>query len=130
MKKQNKNKLKVAINNIEKNKYNETMLMDTLIDLIESSYSFNEKIESMIVNSGKVDNPVSISKVYETTQDDNKIRLRDVAAGYLVADELSKMKNKKDKNYNEDLEKEMDAYNLEDWQKDLVRKRRIQCLEF
>ena len=125
-----KNELKLAINNIEKYKYNETILMDTLIDLIESSYSFNEKIKSIISNSGKVENPVSISKVYETIQKDDKIRLRDVAAGYLVADELSKMKNKKDKNYNENLEKEMDAYNLEDWQKDLVRKRRIQCLEF
>ena len=38
--------------------------------------------------------------------------------------------NKKDYKYNAKLEKKMNDYGLEDWQKNLVRKRRIRALEF
>ena len=37
---------------------------------------------------------------------------------------------KKDYKYDKKLEKKMNDYGLEDWQKDLVRKRRIRALEF
>ena len=37
---------------------------------------------------------------------------------------------KKDHKYDEKLEKKMNDYGLEDWQKNLVRKRRIRALEF
>lgn len=117
-----KNKLERANYNIEKYKYNENILIDTFIDLIESSYSFNKNIENIIVESGKVDNPVSVDKVYNATHNDDKIKLSDVATGYFIVDGLSKIGHKKDKDYDEELEREMDDYMLEDWQKDLVRK--------
>ena len=118
-------KLNNIMKNIEKYKYNESILLDTLIDLIESTYLFNKKIEEIIIEAVVISNPVSIDKVYNANNDIDKIRLRDIVAGCLIADEIVDRINKKDEKVDEKLEKIMDDYCLEEWQKELVRKRRV-----
>ena len=116
-------KIKNLKNDIRKYQYNEVALLDILIDLIVNSYYYNKEFEKFIIKTGKIDNFVSIKKTSNTNKDE--IKLNDIIEGYIVADEISKKLNNKNKTVDERLEKEMDEYCLEDWQKELVRKRRI-----
>ena len=116
-------KLTNASKSLENNKYNEMALLNILISLIENSYNFNKNVENILIKAGKVDNPVSVSKVYNTySNNDNRLKVSDVILGAAVANEIDKHIHKKDDDYDEELEREMDDYMLEDWQKDLVRK--------
>lgn len=111
-----------ASKSLEKNKYNETALLNILINIIESSYNYNKKVEDILVNAGKVDNPVSMDKVFNSySNNDDKIKLSDIVLGATVANEIDKHIHKDD-DVDEELEREMDDYCLDDWQKDLVRR--------
>ena len=115
-------KLTNASKTMEKNKYNESVLIDILISLIESSYKYNQKIEEMLIKAGKVENPASIDKVINSVGNSG-IGMGDIFLGAMATNSASKhIQKKKTKNLNKELEDEMDEYCLEDWQKDLVRK--------
>lgn len=115
-------KLNNASKSLEKNKYNETALLNILINIIESSYNYNKKVEDILVKAGKVDNPVSMNKVFNSySSNDDKIKLSDIVLGAAVANEIDKHIHKKEDDVDEELEREMDDYCLDDWQKDLVR---------
>ncbi len=116
-------KVKNASKSLENNKYNEMVLLSILIDLIENSYIFNKDVENILTIVGKVGNPYSVSKANNTYNNDNtRLKASDVVLGAAVANEIGKHIHKKDDDYDEELEREMDNYMLEDWQKDLVRK--------
>ena len=113
--------LEKSMKEMEKNKYNEKILLNILIYLIEESYQFNENFKKIIIDTSIKENPVSINKVTNNTPKEDKITLGDALLGVFAVNEIDKMMHKKD-DYDEELEKEMDDYMLEDWQKDLVRK--------
>ena len=107
---------------MEKNKYNESVLLDILVSLIESSYKYNQKIAGMLIKAGKVENPASIDKVLNSAGNSG-IGIGDILLGAMATNSASKhIQKKKTKIINKELEDEMDEYCLEDWQKDLVRK--------
>ena len=107
---------------MEKNRYNESVLVDILVNLIESSYKYNKRIEEMLIKAGKVENPASIDKVVNSVGNSG-IGIGDILLGTMAVNSASKhVRKKKSKNINKALEDEMDEYCLEDWQKDLVRK--------
>lgn len=115
-------KLNNSSKSLERNKYNETALLNILIDIIESSYNYNEKVEELLVKAGKVDNPISMDKVFNSyNTNDDKIKFGDIVLGAAVANEIDKHIHKKEDEVDEELEREMDDYCLDDWQKDLVR---------
>ena len=110
-----------TIESIKEKNYGEKELFDGLIALIQEGYKLNESIKETVYDLSKVSNPAPASEAVEYMNDSNRIKLGDVVAGALIADEIDKTINKK-KKIDTKLEKEMDAYGLEDWQKDLVRK--------
>ena len=114
-------KLNNASKFLEKNKYNENALLNILINIIETSYNYNKKLEDILMKAGKVDNPVSVNKVFNSySNKDNRIKVSDIILGATVANEVDKHIHKNDE-IDEELEREMNDYCLEDWQKDLVR---------
>ena len=112
-----------SIDSIKEKRYDEKDMFNSLVRLIQDGYQINENIKTFVYESNKVNNPASASEVVDYMADSNRVKLGDVLGGMLIADEIDKSfnKNKKSKR-DEALEKEMDVYNLEDWQKDLVRK--------
>ena len=112
-------KLQNALGNINEYKYDEDVLLNTLKELIEYSYYFDNEFRKFIIKSGKMENPVSFERVI-LRENNNKVGMGDVVTGTLLFNALDKKINE-NKDYDEELEKEMDEYCLEDWQKDLVR---------
>lgn len=110
------NKLNYTNNAINQYKSNESKLLYMFKDLIEYSYLCNIEYEQLLKECFKIENP---SKKYYSNND--RIKISDVVTGTLIVNGIDK-KRKSKIDIDEDLEDEMDAYDLEEWQKDLVRK--------
>jgi hypothetical protein len=104
--------------NYIKQNNNEDILLQYLSDIINCSTELKASIKNTL-NTESTDNNRQNSNIKNNNT--NKASVKDERAGLLIADEIDKKLNKDDE-YDEELEKEMNAYDLEEWQKDLVRK--------
>lgn len=100
---------------IIKYKDNEETLMDILKQLMDLSEELSRKIRITINNKRK--NPTST--ITPTTKPQKKSSVGTALVGLALLDSLNSSREQED--IDEDLETEMNAYNLEEWQKDLVR---------
>lgn len=100
---------------INKYKLNEDELLRIFLILIKDTAIVQTEIRHFLLG----DTVNVYNKPINKNGKDDEITFTDVAAGLAIADAIGSHKNnKKDKN----LEHEMDIYDLEDWQRDLVRK--------
>lgn len=99
---------------INKYQLNEDELLRVFLILVKDTATVQTEIRNLLYgNSANF-----VSKQAAKNSKEDGITFTDVAAGLAIADTIgSHLNNKKDKN----LEHEMDIYDLEDWQKDLVR---------
>ena len=106
--------------NLKYNYQNEDIMFSSLVNLMQDSYKIIDDVETMIIEATKVKNPIFNTNSASTTSNNNSSNATGAAFGFLAANEWSKRQN--NKKGNEKLEKEMDIYGLEDWQKEEVRK--------
>lgn len=110
---------------IEKSVY-EIKLEDSLLNKLETILNIKSQLNQKIKKTLKGKNTSNKKTTYvqpNNNSKENKISLSDVIAGINMVTMIDKNQNtQKDRIYDEKLEKEMDYYALEEWQKELVRK--------
>ena len=106
--------------NLQYNYQNEDIMFSSLVHLMQDSYKLIDDVETMIIEAAKVKNPIFNTNSASTTSNNNSSNAAGAAFGFFAANEWSKRQNNKKEN--EKLEKEMNIYGLEDWQKEEVRK--------
>lgn len=101
----------------------EKVLEDILLQHLDSLLSISLELKQKIKKTLNEENSATtVITSMPKQKNENKIGFTDVIAGIAIANELDKHFNREeDEDYDEELETEMDAYDLEDWQKDLVR---------
>lgn len=108
-------RLKEYDKTISKYKLNEDELLRIFLILIKDTAIAQTEIRHFLLG----DTVNVYNKPITKTDKDDGITFTDVVAGLAITDSIENhLNNKKDKN----LEREMDMYDLEDWQRDLVRK--------
>lgn len=115
----NKRYEKYAIE-VDKYKYNEESLLRILENLIEDGAKWQELLKNIMTSAANSSSKKSTTAMDYITRKD-RVTLGDVATGLFVANEVDKHLHKEDEDYDEELEKEMDVYNLEEWERELVR---------
>ena len=85
---------------------------------MQDSYKLIQDVEAMIIEADKLDYPFT-KKKDSTHYPENSDSKAAIAAGLFAADVWNK--RQKNKEQDEKLEKEMDIYGLEDWQKEEVK---------
>lgn len=110
----------------------EKVLEDILLQHLDSLLSISLELKQKIKKTLNEENSATTAITSMPKQkNENKIGFTDVIAGIAIANELDKHFNREeDEDYDEELETEMDAYDLEDWQKDLVRQGRYNPWNF
>ena len=83
--------------------------------MIETSYSYNKEFEDLFVECYKI-------KLFSGNGIIEESNSNDVIIETTMPNKSKKEKQDDDDDIDERLENEMNAYDLEDWQKDLVRK--------
>ena len=114
-----KDTLSIAKKNLNQNSQYEDVMVSSLVHLMQDSYKLIQDVETMIIEADKLDYPFTKKKDsthYPKSSDSNAA----IAADFFAADVWNK--RQKNKEQDEKLEKEMDIYGLEDWQKEEVRK--------
>ena len=113
-----KGTLSIAKKNLNQNSQNEDVMVSTLVHLMQDSYKIIDDVETMIIEADKTAYPFTQKKTsshHSSTGNSSAAGL----AGLFALNELSKKQKSQEKD--EKLEKEMDIYGLEDWQKEEVR---------
>ena len=107
------------LNDIKDTNYSEQQLLLSFQHIV----NFTNDIKKFIMDSlNKTNTHVKEGISNYIDEEEEKIsNVKTGIAGAIVLDEILNH-NKKDKDYDEDLEKEMELHALEEWQKDLVRK--------
>lgn len=106
----------------------EDILLQHLDSLLSISLELKQKIKKIL---NEENSATTVITSMPKQKNENKIGFTDVIAGIAIANELDKHFNREeDEDYDEELETEMDAYDLEDWQKDLVRQGRYNPWNF
>ncbi len=106
----------------------EDILLQNLDSLLSISLELKQKIKKTL---NEENSATTVITSMPKQKNENKIGFTDVIAGIAIANELDKHFNREeDEDYDEELETEMDAYDLEDWQKDLVRQGRYNPWNF
>lgn len=106
----------------------EDILLQHLDNLLNITLELKQKIKKTL---NEENSATDVITSMPKQKNENKIGFTDVMAGIAIANEIDKHFNKEDdEDYNEELETEMDAYDLEDWQKDLVREGRYNPWNF
>ena len=110
----------------------EKVLEDILLQHLDSLLSISLELKQKIKKTLNEENSATtVITSMPKQKNENKIGFTDVIAGIAIANELDKHFNREeDEDYDEELETEMDAYDLEDWQKDLVRQGRYNPWNF
>lgn len=111
------------INNIESRVERcniEDTLINMLLEIMNHQKDLKQKIKKILDSESTMTSATKTTQSYNTKPKKNKVGLGDVLVGMAIANELDNHSHKND-DYDEKLEKEMDNYVLEDWQKDLVR---------
>ena len=110
----------------------EKVLEDILLQHLDSLLSISLELKQKIKKTLNEENSATtVITSMPKQKNENKIGFTDVIAGIAIANELDKhFKREEDEDYDEELETEMDAYDLEDWQKDLVRQGRYNPWNF
>lgn len=110
----------------------EKVLEDILLQYLDSLLSISLELKQKIKKTLNEENSATtVITSMPKQKNENKIGFTDVIAGIAIANELDKHFNREeDEDYDEELETEMDAYDLEDWQKDLVRQGRYNPWNF
>lgn len=110
----------------------EKVLEDILLQHLDSLLSILLELKQKIKKTLNEENSATtVITSMPKQKNENKIGFTDVIAGIAIANELDKHFNREeDEDYDEELETEMDAYDLEDWQKDLVRQGRYNPWNF
>lgn len=110
----------------------EKVLEDILLQHLDSLLSISLELKQKIKKTLNEENSATtVITSMPKQKNENKIGFADVIAGIAIANELDKHFNREeDEDYDEELETEMDAYDLEDWQKDLVRQGRYNPWNF
>ena len=93
-------------------------MVSTLVHLMQDSYKLIQDVDAMIIEADKLDYTFT-KKTDSTHYPENSDSNAAIAAGLFALNELSK--KKKSQEQDDKLEKEMDIYGLEDWQKEEVR---------
>ncbi len=121
------NNVSIQIDNFNKqvinSKNEEDILMDILKQLMNLSEELSRKIR-ITINSKKT--PSSTAQYVPKTKKQSSVG--SALIGLALLDSLNS--SKEDDDIDEELETEMNAYNLEDWQKDLVRQGRYNPWNF
>lgn len=106
----------------------EDILLQNLDSLLSISLELKQKIKKTL---NEENSATTVITSMPKQKNENKIGFTDVIAGIAIANELDKHFNREeDEDYDEELETEMDAYDLEDWQKNLVRQGRYNPWNF
>lgn len=106
----------------------EDILLQHLDSLLNISFELKQKIKKTL---NEENSATTVMTSMPKQKNENKIGFTDVITGIAIANELDKHFNREeDEDYDEELETEMDAYDLEDWQKDLVRQGRYNPWNF
>lgn len=110
----------------------EKVLEDILLQHLDSLLSISLELKQKIKKTLNEENSATtVITSMPKQKNENKIGFTDVIAGIAIANELDKHFNREeDEDYDEELETEMDAYDLENWQKDLVRQGRYNPWNF
>lgn len=119
---QYKNRLVIVENSVFETKLEDSLLnkLDTLLDI---KSELKQRIKKTLNEENASNNTTSYVQSNNNSSNENKIGLSDVIAGIGISSMIDDhINNQKDRDYDEKLEKEMDNYALEEWQKDLVRK--------
>lgn len=111
---------------IVENSIQETKLEDSLLNKLDTLLDIKSELKQKIKKTLNEENTSNSTTTYvqpNNNSKENKIGLSDVITGIGIASMIDEhINNQKDREYDEKLEKEMDNYALEEWQKDLVRK--------
>ena len=113
-----KGTLSIAKKNLNQNSQYEDVMVSTLVHLMQDSYKLIQDVDAMIIEADKLDYTFT-KKTDSTHYPENSDSNAAIAAGLFALNELSK--KKKSQEQDDKLEKEMDIYGLEDWQKEEVR---------
>ncbi len=105
--------------NLQYNYQNEDIMFSSLVNLMQDSYKIIDDVETMIIEADKLDYPFTKKKTSSHRSSTSNSSAAGLA-GLFALNELSKKQKSQEKD--EKLEKEMDIYGLEDWQKEEVRK--------
>ena len=112
--------LKNIQQDLDKHKFDEQVLLNDLIKMIKQSYALDSNFEKIILNSNIKENPISLERVMEYNGENEEIGLGTALAGAMLVDDIIEgdRKSKESKK----LEKEMDFWNLEEEERDFVRR--------
>ena len=109
----------------EKN-YTEKLLEDTLLKNLNSLLNIKLELKEKIKKTLTEENINQVTSASKPEQK-NKVNFTEAVSGIIIANEIDKHFSEED---DEELEAKMETYNLENWQKNLVREKRYNPWNF
>ncbi|MBE6140950.1 MAG: SWIM zinc finger family protein [Firmicutes bacterium] len=112
------NKFEIYSEKLSNNKFNEDELLKILQCLVEDSFRLQFEIEKLL-NKASI-TYVSKENIDTNNEESDRITFSDIFVDFII--DAINSEPTKDNKYDEELEKEMELYGLEEWQKEEVRK--------